>query len=87
MVIKAGHSQSQWWDLVLLGSNSDRSDLVQDQVGGGIAWEKGGGQIVDEQEEHHPSCCLSVLYHVKPFDIGIHKQPVRVLVERHELHR
>ena len=24
-------------DLVLIGSNSDRSDLVKDQVGGGIA--------------------------------------------------
>ena len=42
---------------------------------------------VDEQEERHPLCCLSVSHHVKPFGVGIQKQTVRVLVERHELYR
>ena len=53
-------------DLVLLDGNSDRSDFVKDQVGGGIAWEKGDGRIIDEQGEQHPFCCLSLLHHGKP---------------------
>ena len=36
------------WDLVVLSGNSDRSDLTKDQVGGGIAWEKGDGRIKGE---------------------------------------
>ena len=59
-------------DLVLLGGNSDRSDLVKDQVGWGIAWAKGDGQIVDKQGERHLFCCLSALHHGKPFDVGTH---------------
>ena len=31
--------------LVLLGGNSDKSDLAKDQVGSAIAVKKGGGQI------------------------------------------
>ena len=64
----------------------DRLDLAKDQFGGGIASEKGGGWILDEQEERHLFCCLSVLYHVKPLDVGIQQQPVRVLVERQKLY-
>ena len=70
-------------DLVLLGCNSDRSDVVKDQVGGGIALEKGGGRILGEREERHLFYCLFVLYLEKSFDDGIQQQPVRVLVERH----
>ena len=36
-------------DLVLLGGNSGRWGLVQDQVGVSIAGEKDGDWIVDEQ--------------------------------------
>ena len=74
-------------DHVLLGGNSDKSDLAKDQVGGGIALEKGGGQILSEREEHHPFCCLFVLYLGKPFDDETQQQPVCVLVERHESYR
>ena len=74
-------------DLVLLIGNLDKSDLAKDQVGGGIALEKGGGQILSEREERHPFCCLFVLYLGKPFDDGTQQQPVRVLVERHESYR
>ena len=45
-------------DLVLLIGNLDKSDLAKDQVGGGIALEKGGGRILSEREERHPFCCL-----------------------------
>ena len=58
-----------------------------DQVGWRIAWEKGDGQIVDEQEERHLFCCLSALHHGKPFDVGILTQPVREFVEHHKLFR
>ena len=74
-------------DLVLLGSNSGRWGPVKDQVGGGIAWEKGGDWIVSEHLGRHLSCCLSVLRLEKPFDVCIQQQPVRVLVERHESSR
>ena len=74
-------------DLVLLGGNSDKLDLVKDQVGGGIALEKGGGQILGEREERHLFYCLFVLHLGKPFDGGIQQQPVRVLVERHGSYR
>ena len=74
-------------DLVLLIGSLDKSDLVKDQVGGGIALEKDGGQILSEQEERHPFCWLFVLYLEKPFDDGTQQQPVRVLVERHESYR
>ena len=47
--------------LALLGSNSDRSDLVKDQGSGGIAWEKGDSQIINEQWGRHLVCCWSVL--------------------------
>ena len=72
MVIKAGHSQNQWGDLV--------------QVGGGIALEKGNGRIEDEQGKCHLMCCWSVVHHRKPFDVGIQEQPVRVLMEHHKLY-
>ena len=74
-------------DLVLLIGNLDKSDLAKDQVGGGIALEKGGGRILGEREERHLFCCLFVLYLEKPFDGGIQQQPVHVLVERHESYR
>ena len=74
-------------DFLLLGSNSDKLDLAKDQVGRGIALEKGGGRIISEREERHPFCCLFVLYLGKPFDDGTQQQPVRVLVERHESYR
>ena len=74
-------------DLVLLGGNSDKSDLAKDQVGGGIALEKGGGRILGEREERHPFCRLFVLYPGKPFDDDTKQQPVLVLVERHESYR
>ena len=73
--------------LVLLGGNSDKSDLAKDQVGGGIALEKAGGRILSEREEHHLFCCLLVLYLVKPFDDGTQQQPARVFVERHKPYR
>ena len=45
----------------------DRSDLAaKNQTGGGIASEKGGVRILDEEEERHPFCCLSFLYCVNP---------------------
>ena len=74
-------------DFILLGGNSDKSYLAADQVGGGIALEKGGGRILSEREERHPFCCLFVSYLGKPFDDGTQQQPVRVLVERHESYR
>ena len=74
-------------DLVLLGGNSEKSDLAKYRVGGGIALEKGGGRILSEQEECHPFCCLFVLYLRKPFDDGTQQQPVCVLVECHKLYR
>ena len=74
-------------DLVLLIGNLDKSDLAKDQVGGGIALEKGGGRILSEREERHPFCCLFVLYLLKPFEDGTQQQPVRVLVQRHESYR
>ena len=74
-------------DLVLLGSNSDRSDLVKDQIGGGITSEKGGGRILGEREECHLFYCLFVLYLEKPFNDGIQQQPVHVLVEHHGSYR
>ena len=40
-------------DLVLLGGNSGWWDLVNDQAGGGIAWEKGGDWIVSKQLGRH----------------------------------
>ena len=55
-------------DFVLLGGNTDKSDLAKDQVGGGIALEKGGGWILSEREESYPFCCLFVLYLGKPFN-------------------
>ena len=73
-------------DLVLLGSNSDKSDLAKDQVSGGIALEKGGGRILGKRERH-PFCCLFVLYLSKSFDDGTQQQPSRVLVEHHESYR
>ena len=74
-------------DHVLLGGNLDKSDLAKDQVGGGIALEKGGGQILSEREERHPFCCLFVLYLRKPFDDGTQQQPVCGLVECHKSYR
>ena len=74
-------------DHVLLGGNSDKSDLAKDQVGGGIALEKGGGWILSEREERHPFRCLFVLYLGKPFDDGAQQRPVLVLVEPHESYR
>ena len=74
-------------DLVLLGGNSDKSDLAKDQAGVSTALEKGGGRILSKQEERHLFCCLFVLYLGKPFDDGTQQQPVRVLVERHESYR
>ena len=67
-------------DLVLLGGNSDKSDLAKDHVGGGIALQKGGGRILGKRESH-PFCCLFVLYLWKPFDDGKQQQPSRVLVD------
>ena len=60
---------------------------MKDQVGGGIALEKGGVRILGEREEHHLFYCLFVLYLGKPFDDGIQQQRVRVLVERHGSYR
>ena len=74
-------------DHVLLGGNLDKSDLAKDQVGGGIALEKGGGQILSEREERHLFCCLFVLYIGKHFGYGTQQQPVRVVVERHKSYR
>ena len=74
-------------DLVLLGGSSDKSDLAKDQVGEGIALEKGGGRILCGREERHPFCCLFLSYLVKPFDDGIQQQPVCVMVECHESYR
>ena len=71
-------------DLLLLGSNSDKLDLAKDQVGRGIALEKGGGQILGKRGERHPFCCLFALYLGKTFDDGTQQQPICVLVERHE---
>ena len=73
-------------DLVLLGGSWDRLDLVKDQVSGGIALEKGGGQILGKREEHHLFYCLFVLYLRKPFNDGIQQQPICVLMERHGLY-
>ena len=72
---------------VLLNSNSDRVDLVKDRVGGGTALKKNGGRILGKQGEHHLVCFLFALYLGKPFGDGTQQQPVRVLVERHELYR
>ena len=74
-------------DLVLLEGNSGMVDLAKDQVGGGTALKKDGGQILGEQEEHHPVCFLFASYLGKPFGDGTQQQPVRVLVERHESYR
>ena len=71
-------------DPVLLGGNSDKLDLAKNQVGEGIALEKGGGRILSGCEERHPFCCLFVSYLMKPFDDGTQQQPVRVMVERRE---
>ena len=84
---KPGIRRTSEGDLVLPGGNLDRSDLVKDQVSGGIAREKDDGRIEDQQEERHLICCRSVVHHRKPFDVGIQKQPVRVLVELHKLYR
>ena len=86
-LLKLGIRRVSDGDLVLLGGNLDRLDLAKDHVGGGIASEKGGGQILDKQEECYLFCCLSVLYCVKSFDVGIQQQPVCMLVEHHELYR
>ena len=83
MVIKVGHLHV---DHVLLGGNSDKSDLANDQVGGGIALEKGGGRILSKREERHPFCCLFVLYLGKPSDDGTQQQPICVSVEHHKLY-
>ena len=72
-------------DLVLWGSSSGRLDLEIDQVGWGIAWEKGDGHILDEQGERHLFCCWSALDHGKAFSVGILKQCVCVLVKRCKL--
>ena len=74
-------------DLVLLGGNSGKLEFAKDQVGGGIALEKGGGQILGKRKERHSFCCLFVLYLRKPFDDGSQQQPVCVLVERHKWYR
>ena len=74
-------------DLVLLGDNSDKSDLAKDQVSGGIALGKGGGRILSEREECYPFCCLFASYLGKLFDDGTQQQPIHVLVERHESYR
>ena len=60
---------------------------MNDQVGGGIALEKGSGRILGEQEERYLFYCLFALYLGKPFDDSIQEQPVRVLVERHGSYR
>ena len=44
-------------DLVLLGDNSDRWDLVKDEDDEGSAKEKGNGWIVSEQLRRHFFCC------------------------------
>ena len=72
-------------DLVLRGGSLGRSDLVKDQVGWGIAWEKGDDGIADELEERHLFCCWSVLHRVKPVEVGKLKQHAHVYVKRHEL--
>ena len=77
-LLKLGIRRVSDGDLVLLGGNLDRLDLAKDHVVGGIASEKGGGQILDKQEECYLFCCLSVLYCVKSFDVGIQQQPVCV---------
>ena len=74
-------------DHVLLRGNLDKSDLAKDQVGWGIALEKGGDRILSEREECHPSCYLFVLYLGKPIHDGTQQLPVRVLVECHESYR
>ena len=57
-------------DHVLLRGNLDKSDLAKDQVGWGIALEKGGGRILSKREERHPFCYLFALYLGKPIDDG-----------------
>ena len=52
-LLKLGIRRVSDGDLVLLGGNLDRLDLAKDHVGGGIASEKGGGRILDKQEEHY----------------------------------
>ena len=54
---KADSCRANEGDLVLPGSNSDRWDLMKDQVCGGMAWEKGGGRIVNEQLGRHLFFC------------------------------
>ena len=88
MVIKAGHSQSQWW----------RSCFSRWQFGQiGSCGEESNrwrycfreGWCPDLRRGRRTSSFLLFIFFVlrEPFDVGIQQQPVRVLVERHELYR
>ena len=54
---KPGNCKASERDLVLLGDNSDRWDLVKDQDDEGSAGEKDDGWIVSKQLRCHLFCC------------------------------
>ena len=55
-LLKRDNRRASDANLVLLGGNSDKSDLAKDQVGGSITLEKGDGWIIGEREERDPLC-------------------------------